>query len=162
MRLSIEMELDRSGVAMVSKKVAGSEDQVYVRYVRRTEGLRRRWRAALRVEPPDASNYYKLKWRSRKQQKAYYASNGFGAGIPTVRSHVLSTAWTSLFAKIPHGGSYRMFNETEYGSYVYGDFDLPRMEMFVQIPWIDPFEVSEPFMKEAEYDLEMVVATIME
>lgn len=50
----------------------------------------------LKYEPPqvthDASNPYQ--WTSEKQRKAFFATDGFGRGIPTVRTHDGVNSWT--------------------------------------------------------------------
>lgn len=48
--------------------------------------IRERVLRIVRVEPVKQSGQ-KTRWTSRKQQKAFHASDGFGAGIPTVRTH---------------------------------------------------------------------------
>ena len=52
-------------------------------------------RRGLRHYPPrrkhDENNPYK--WQTERQRKAYFASNGFGGGIPSARSGELSRAW---------------------------------------------------------------------
>lgn len=60
---------------------------------------------SLRREPGDVKT--PIQWTSEKQRKAYFASNGFGNGIPYRRTHQLSQAWkvsliynAGLFAEI--------------------------------------------------------------
>jgi hypothetical protein len=43
-------------------------------------------------EEPDAVAY-PVQWTSDRQRKAYFATNGFGHGIPYSRSHDLVNAW---------------------------------------------------------------------
>lgn len=45
----------------------------------------------LRKEPRGPS--YPLRWQSERQRKAYFASNGFGHGIPYRRSNELVNKW---------------------------------------------------------------------
>lgn len=45
----------------------------------------------LRTEPGPVK--YPIRWTSVKQRKAFFASNGFGRGIPAVRSHELANGW---------------------------------------------------------------------
>ena len=48
----------------------------------------------LRFQPgPTGTPDRKIEWTSRKQQQAYFASDGFGGGIPSTRSGGLSKAW---------------------------------------------------------------------
>lgn len=36
---------------------------------------------------------YPIQWTSEKQRKAFFATNGFGQGIPTIRSNKIVNAW---------------------------------------------------------------------
>lgn len=47
--------------------------------------------ALLRTEPGPVKR--PIKWTSEKQRRAYFATNGFGHGIPYVRTHQLSRSW---------------------------------------------------------------------
>ena len=47
--------------------------------------------AKFRTEP--GAVVYPIKWTSDRQRKAFFASNGFGHGIPYTRSHDLVNAW---------------------------------------------------------------------
>ncbi len=47
--------------------------------------------AAFRKEPDGVS--YPIQWKSAKQRKAYFATRGFGHGIPYQRTHALVNAW---------------------------------------------------------------------
>jgi hypothetical protein len=53
-------------------------------------------------------------WSSDKQRKAYFASNGFGAGIPYVRTHQLRDGWQTL----GYGRTQIVVNEVPYAGYV--------------------------------------------
>jgi len=52
-------------------------------------------------------------WQSEKQRKAYFASDGFGAGIPYARTHKLSTGWTST----PKQDGYKQIIENKNAPY---------------------------------------------
>lgn len=47
---------------------------------------------AVEGEPPT----YPIQWDSDKQRRAYFASDGFGGGIPTVRSGGYGAAWQAI------------------------------------------------------------------
>lgn len=125
-----------------------------VAYTRNTRRLLQRWIAALRVEPAGAQNFYPIHWKTAKQRKAFFASNGFGGGIPSTRTHALSRGWQGSVDGAGDGGTFTVFNDAPEGDFVYGSFDSPRQPMFDGstggIPWGDPFEISAPFFDEAE------------
>lgn len=58
-------------------------------------------------------------WNSERQRKAFFATNGFGRGIPTKRTDELKKGW--LFQETPTGGWIK--NSTPYASFVMGDTD---------------------------------------
>lgn len=60
----------------------------------------------LRLEPPEPTytvdletgefkRFPSMRWTSPLQQRAFFASDGFGGGLPYERSHTLAPAWTS-------------------------------------------------------------------
>jgi hypothetical protein len=58
-------------------------------------------------------------WQSDKQRKAYFATNGFGGGIPSTRTDTLKNAWdfketNSQWDRVA------MTNSTPYARYVQG------------------------------------------
>jgi hypothetical protein len=72
----------------------------------------------LRYYPPrvhhNKNNPYK--WQTEKQRRAYFASNGFGGGIPSTRTDKLRNGWTA--SKDPYRKT--IFNELPYAKYVMG------------------------------------------
>lgn len=65
-------------------------------------------------------------WKSRRQQQAFFASNGFGRGIPTYRSNVLIKSWQVIVVprqgQIPGIGIY---NPVHYRKFVTGRYQQP-------------------------------------
>lgn len=45
----------------------------------------------LREEPPDPT--YPLRWKTEKQKRAFFATDGFGRGIGAPRTHDISQGW---------------------------------------------------------------------
>ncbi len=75
-------------------------------------------------EYPPKRNYpadYPLRWSSPNQRKAYFASNGFGKGIPYRRTGELANNWRVDRGTTPFGGSLQIINKTSYAQYVQGD-----------------------------------------
>ena len=65
----------------------------------------------------DKDNPYK--WQSEKQRRAYFATGGFGKGIPYKRTGGLKDGWQGH----PTNNGYRMsiVNKSPYAEYVQGD-----------------------------------------
>lgn len=66
----------------------------------------------------DENNPYQ--WQSEKQRKAYFATNGFGGGIPYQRTGNLANAWT-YEEKNNDWNTVALTNDSEYGVFVQGD-----------------------------------------
>lgn len=59
-------------------------------------------------------------WTSKKQQRAFFATNGFGRGIGAPRTHELSQGWEVIF--VEEAGSFRILitNPSPASKFVYG------------------------------------------
>lgn len=125
-------------------------------YKRSTSRLAQRWKAALAVEPPPASQFYPIRWKTERQRRAFFATNGFGGGIPSTRTHELAKGWIVKIDTADKGGSIVVENRNDAAGYVYGDElnGIARQPMFDAslsgIPWIDPLEVNFKYADEAE------------
>lgn len=75
--------------------------------------------AKLRVEPPPPK--YPLVWTSAKQRRAFFATNGFGKGIPYRRTHDLANNWRTVFIATPTGGEMAVVNSAPESDYVQGE-----------------------------------------
>jgi len=53
-------------------------------------------RALKRMRTPGAKSTSSVKWDSKEQRIAFFASNGFGRGIPTKRRNEYVKAWTII------------------------------------------------------------------
>lgn len=77
-------------------------------------------RRGLRYYPPRVthgeSNPYQ--WQSDRQRRAYFASNGFGGGIPYQRTNALQKGWESE-ARMD-GYQTRIYNRVPYADFVQG------------------------------------------
>lgn len=82
------------------------------------------YRRGLQYYPPriqhNEANQYK--WQSEKQRRAYFASNGFGKGIPYNRSYDLRAGWKW----IDKGVKTEVVNTVPYSQYVMGDENQQR------------------------------------
>ena len=73
----------------------------------------------LRFTP--AKPHYPIVWQSERQRRAFFATNGFGRGIPTERSGKLQAEWKVRQRTTSTGGSISFDNDTSYSPYVQGD-----------------------------------------
>jgi hypothetical protein len=66
----------------------------------------------------------KVRWKSDKQRKAYFASNGFGKGIPYRRSHKLAQGWRVVVVSAAKS-EISVENSQGYTRFVQGDDQQP-------------------------------------
>jgi hypothetical protein len=69
---------------------------------------------------------YPIQWTSEKQRRAFFATNGFGAGIPYRRTGGLGQAWNLTSARSATGAVLVLENRAASAKYVYGFFGQPR------------------------------------
>lgn len=78
-------------------------------------------------------------WTSIRQQKAYFATNGFGGGIPYKRTGKLSASWKVFAVVSPGGVAVRVVNPVKSAKYVVGNIYTrgrdPQQAMHVQGGW---------------------------
>lgn len=60
---------------------------------------------------------YPYDWQTHKQRAAYFATDGFGRGIPTRRTGAEQRGWD---VKVGEGSTILVENDREYSSYVQG------------------------------------------
>lgn len=90
---------------------------------RRTVKVRTRILRIVKVKPGNV--YYPIAWKSRKQQKAFFASDGFGAGIPTVRTDSYIDAFEVEIVTAGFAGQVILINDDPAAPYVGGDQQQP-------------------------------------
>jgi hypothetical protein len=61
---------------------------------------------------------YPIQWDSKKQKRAFFATKGFGGGIPHKRRGAYIAAWKSKAIR----GGYSAFNNKKYAGFIAGDF----------------------------------------
>jgi hypothetical protein len=87
---------------------------------KRQEGRIRSYaKRVLRVKPGKPK--YPIRWTSERQRRAFFASNGFGRGIPTKRTDAMINAWDVRFKATTTGGQLTLVNDTDYAGFVVGD-----------------------------------------
>lgn len=77
-----------------------------------------------RLKKPAGPVKYPIAWTSDRQRRAFFATNGFGRGIPTRRSGAVQRGWTytSDVNADALTGEVTLDNRVPYAKYVYGDF----------------------------------------
>ena len=84
----------------------------------------------LRKEP--GAVHYPIEWTSDKQRKAFFATDGFGGGIPYKRSGELIHDWHVLTTVGSEGIKIDIYNGSDSAQYVYGDDTGKHQQWFHQ------------------------------
>src|SRR5262245_21771646 len=68
-----------------------------------------------------------IRWKSARQRRAYFASNGFGRGIPSRRTGRLQNAWEITYRPLTKDGvgSITIANTAPEARFVIGPFQQP-------------------------------------
>jgi len=68
---------------------------------------------------------YPIQWASEKQRRAFFATNGFGGGIPYQRTRTLQKSWVFAIDEFPGGAEVSIGNTADYARYVIGADQQP-------------------------------------
>lgn len=66
---------------------------------------------------------YPIRWASERQRRAFFATDGFGRGIPTRRTGALTNAWQAVYN--PEDTAVELRNPVAYMKFVQGRFIQP-------------------------------------
>lgn len=89
--------------------------------------------AELQEEPgPTGTPGRKIEWTSRLQQMAYFASNGFGGGIPTKRTGKLAAAWKIIGKLVGNEWVILVLNPARAARFVYGSLAISNVARAVR------------------------------
>lgn len=65
---------------------------------------------------------YPIEWQSERQRRAFWATDGFGAGIPYQRTRNLQHSWAFDIMTYPEGADVEIGNNADYARFVIGDW----------------------------------------
>lgn len=68
---------------------------------------------------------YPIQWASDKQRRAFFATNGFGGGIPYQRTRTLQQSWVFAIQDYPGGAEISIGNTADAARYVIGADQQP-------------------------------------
>lgn len=121
-----------------------------------TRPIDKRMLAELSAEPGPPR--YPIRWKSERQRRAYFATNGFGRGIPSRRSGTLNRNWKVKTVFNADGGLIYTENDTPYARYVQGD-DAQTFHLDTGWPQAAPIVVKYlPIYEDALIDFYFLIA----
>lgn len=101
--------------------------------------------AIARLKQVPGSPKHPIRWTSERQRKAFFASDGFGRGIPTRRSNAIVDAWQSQFIPDRNGGILVLENNNPAAEFVQG---FNQQGFHADTGWATTAEVSDQFFNE--------------
>lgn len=126
------MSLVRTTIVITNDRIVQDHSDLLREFPQRTESVlnrtvkrvKNRVTQRFRQEPPRPRFAYgQFPWTSRRQQQAFHASNGFGRGIPTRRTHDLSKGWNLVIIPIPDRiPGIGIYNPIKYRKFVTGRY----------------------------------------
>lgn len=92
---------------------------------------------------------YPIRWTSDKQRRAFFASKGFGRGIPARRGSppAVTEGWETLFIPTEDGGILALVNPEEHVDYVQG---FNAQGFHKDTGWVQLGDVMGDFFRDAE------------
>ncbi|MGB1285061.1 MAG: hypothetical protein ACPG7F_00895 [Aggregatilineales bacterium] len=76
--------------------------------------------AVQKLAPPVPDVRYPIQWASERQRKAFFATDGFGKGIPTRRTGGVQKQWRYELNKTAQGYRFSIYNSKPYAKYLFG------------------------------------------
>lgn len=90
---------------------------------------------------------YKIRWTSDRQRAAFFASNGFGRGIPTRRKGKIAEDWEVLFIPSDDGAILVLSNPHPEAKFIHGPQPFGQ-GFHIDTGWTQIDEIEETFYTE--------------
>jgi len=121
--IRVDVTVDTDVLDAISEAAQTAPRRMNVAYKRRIKRIRQQILDELRQYPGPVK--YPFRWKSERQRRAFFATNGFGHGIPYVRTNALKDGWTTRIRDTKDGAVFEVANNTDYAEFVVGDFAQP-------------------------------------
>ena len=89
--------------------------------MKQVDGNRLAGRSLSRLKTIPGKPHYPIRWTSERQRRAYFATNGFGRGIPSTRTGGIVGDWQAEFNQSDYGGILALVNMNPAAQYLQGD-----------------------------------------
>lgn len=109
MTIKADTDIVRQGLEDLSREIPRIGRQRIYEALRHAQGILK----AAKSRPGSP-----IQWDTEKQRKAFFASDGFGRGIPTRR-----TGRSNRWDLVRSGDGWMLSNPTDYAGYLYGHYD---------------------------------------
>jgi hypothetical protein len=142
--IEVALQVDSKFLRTISRNIKQAPARVQNAVKGRKGRLANKALRQLTKEP--GKPVYPIRWASIRQRKAFFASRGFGRGIPTQRTGALLKAWEVIFSKSKDGGIIALSNDNPAMPFVQGSRAQP---FHLDTGWVQVDDVVDDFMKEA-------------
>lgn len=92
---------------------------------------------------------YPIRWTSERQRRAFFATNGFGRGIPTPRTGKIAADWEVSFVAVEGGGILVLSNPHSAAKFVHGP-DPFAQGFHIDTGWTQIDDIQNDFYNEWE------------
>jgi hypothetical protein len=102
---------------------------------------------ALRTVP--GPPIHPIRWTNERQRRAYFASKGFGRGVPSRRGSPpeVTAGWRGEFIPTQDGGILALINESDHVDFVQG---FRAQGFHLDTGWVQLSDVTDDFFRDAE------------
>lgn len=114
------IKVQADGISQAEDTAKTFQRKLQIEFNKQRKKIDNRARRFLRFTPRTPK--YPIQWQSERQRKAFFASKGFGRGIPTKRTGKLAEGWSIRQQKTANGANIIFDNDTKYAVYVQGDY----------------------------------------
>ncbi len=119
---TFNLQVEDNGLIAAYKELLSGEAEAFIRLstARDVNAVLDKTLRLLRTPPGPVRS--PLRWTSERQRRAFFASEGFGRGIPTRRSGTLTRGWRAFLTYAPGQLAEAGFeNDVPYRQWVTGD-----------------------------------------
>ena len=146
--IKIDVTVDTDVLDAISEAAKESPRRMNAAYKKRIKRIRQRILDDLREYPGPVK--YPFRWKSERQRRAYFATDGFGWGIPYVRTNALKDGWTTHIRDTRYGAVFEVVNNANYAEFVVGDWQQPG---HIQTGWSSAAVIVAKYREQATDEL---------
>lgn len=121
--IKVDVTVDTDVLEAIREAAQDAPRRMNKAYKRKIKRLRQQLLDELREYPGPVKRPFR--WKSERQRRAYFATDGFGWGIPYVRTDALKASWTTHIRDQKDGAVFEVENRAPYAIYVMGDWQQP-------------------------------------
>lgn len=121
--IRMDVTVDQDVLYAIREAAQDAPRRMNKAYKARIKRLRQRLLDDLREYPGPVK--YPFRWKSERQRRAFFATDGFGYGIPYVRTFALRDGWTTRIRDQQNGAIFEVENTADYARFVVGDDAQP-------------------------------------